>query len=408
VPGCDASLDGLTNAAPPCAMGVDGRPRGSASLRRLRGNDSCTEPVGRGGGHGDSPGTGSASPAGATPDVALCAATPTKLVDPADFLGPGQPPPINSGISAAMDVADTGNVVFYVVHYGNQTATIMRVSSAGGPASLVATVFYQVTGAGGDGGSTSQILRIAPDGGTPVVFAQLDGPLPSVWFVADQENLYFSDELGTERAPLAGGPSSPRTGDLGVAGSNLVIADTSGGNVFSVPVGGGPTTILARAQRSPSNPTACGDDVCWMLGSTAPPTGADSLQQVNASGMPVGMPIPNCGPLDEDCRVGGIVRLHAGARPVTLFASRDMQWVVEVVFDGSDFFVSQGGDVSGGWIGKISGAGGPPVTVENADTDSPWAKIAFTGLTRSVAYSALQRAHFRRHSRLRPPLRKAA
>src|ERR1017187_164626 len=37
-----------------------------------------------------------------------CAATPTKLVDPADFLGPGRGVPNGSGVSVAVDVAVSG------------------------------------------------------------------------------------------------------------------------------------------------------------------------------------------------------------------------------------------------------------------------------------------------------------
>jgi hypothetical protein len=88
------------------------------------------------------------------------------------------------------------------------------------------------------------------------------------------------------------------------------------------------------------------------------------VQLVDDAGMPLGPFHPDCGPLDEDCSVGGLVRLRAGARPVTLFLSRRSLWLQDIAFDGLDFFLDVLADASPGAVLKISGRGGPAVYLE--------------------------------------------
>ena len=306
-----------------------------------------------------------------------CAATQTKLVDPADFLGPGRGVPNFSGVSVAVDVAVSGGDLYYVL-YIDQNATIMRVSSAGGAPSLVATVaapsmssrmvatpgalFYDVTSDSTDGGLLRTLLRVSPGGSTPQTIARFAASVaPNVWFAADGENLYYVDDEGTERMPLAGGvvqKIAEQQGDLAVAGHNVIIARGDTGNIYMVPSAGGAATLLAQGQTNASQPMACGDDVCWVTGGQASPSGADSVEPADG-----GPPVFTCGPLDEGCVFGALVRLPAGGQPATVLTSRGFA-PVDILFDGSDFFFSAGGDESPGGIGKISAAGGLPVMLE--------------------------------------------
>jgi hypothetical protein len=310
-----------------------------------------------------------------------CASTPTKLVDPADFLGAGLGLPTGSGVSVAINVAVSGSDIFYVLGIQQnleQNATIMRVSSAGGAPSLVATVadpfsperivatpgalFYQVSNDATDGGFVRTLLRVVPGGGPPSPIAHLDGSVaPETWFASDGQNLYYVDDDGTERTPLAGGAIqkiASQRGDLAVVGGNVVIVDGPTGNVYAIPSAGGASTLLAPGQTNANRPFACGDDVCWLTGGQASPSGADFIQPADG-----GLPVFDCGPLDEACVFWGLVRLRANARPATVLASRGYA-PVDILFDGSDFYFSVGGDASPGGIGKIGGAGGLPVGLE--------------------------------------------
>jgi hypothetical protein len=156
---------------------------------------------------------------------------------------------------------------------------------------------------------------------------------------------------------------SEQQGDLGIAGSDLLIANSTSGNVFRVPLAGGPTTAIAGGQFHPAEPIGCGADVCWLVTGLAPPPGP--ILGFDANGMPVMAPLGfDCGPLASECVVGGIVRMRMGAPPETLFLSRDLQWLGQFAFDGSDFLLSLGADISPGWTFRVNGAGGSAVGID--------------------------------------------
>jgi hypothetical protein len=220
-------------------------------------------------------------------------------------------------------------------------AGIMKIPVGGGTPSLFTTLLPEpmvATSVGlVVGGGT--IAAVPYDGGAPVTLAT-----PNAWSTAltvDDENVYFSDGAGTKSVPLAGGPVQPltsQTGSLARVGSDLIIV--SGDTIYSVPAAGGPLATLASGQPGAAVPVACGNDACWMTSVQAAPPG--------------GLAVAGNG-------YGTIMRLAVGGTPAEMLTSWALPLPQQLVFDGADFYVSQG--VQSGSVFRISGAGGFPVFV---------------------------------------------
>jgi hypothetical protein len=130
----------------------------------------------------------------------------------------------------------------------------------------------------------------------------------------------------------------PDASGVALIGSNLIVTTygsdpSAAGAVLSVPMQGGPPTILATNQPNASFPMACGVDICWYTGAAPSAMGPS-------------------GPVH-------IARLAAG--DMTTVLGENYAW--SLVFDGSSFFETVGCDVCPGTLVRISSAGAPPIKI---------------------------------------------
>jgi hypothetical protein len=159
----------------------------------------------------------------------------------------------------------------YVVHLPRAGGDPMRLADVAGGGSpggqglavVGGTAIYGEARQEGPGA----ILSVSSSGGAAVTLTTTAGLARAL--VADDESVYFVDDEGTKSVPLTGGPArtltSERPYSLLVAGSTLYLASLSEpGRLSSIPVGGGPVTVLA--DESALGPLLCGDGVCWMSG----------------------------------------------------------------------------------------------------------------------------------------------
>jgi hypothetical protein len=170
--------------------------------------------------------------------------------------------------------------------------------------------------------------------------------------ISDGVDVYFTDNDGVKGVPLAGGPVQTLTsqkGTLALAGSTVLLADGTGGNIFSIPKTGGALTTVASNQTGAVYPTSCGTDLCWMT--TYPCAGV---------------------PSDEICVAGqgeaAIVRMPVGASPVTVAQDQLFYGPRAMIFDGSEFFVLNTEDASpDGALSRVPGSGGKPASIGSAN-----------------------------------------
>jgi hypothetical protein len=295
---------------------------------------------------GGGPGTSAVG----SPGVATCPATPAQLVDfnrVASDLG-------TLGIHATQLAVDSESVYFVydgsllrVPIQGGSFSTLLgltpQVDASSDPvATSTAIVFHYITG----GTSNDEgIVAVPKAGGAPKTLAVSIGRVLA--FAANDASVYFVDQGGLETVPTGGGKvellssaiSSGASG-LAVVGSSVIVttSDPEGaGAVYEVPIAGGVPTMRAAQQPINSFPMACGPDVCWWTGATAP---------------------PSTGPTGP----GFVARLSGSA--VTTIPAPVFPWSVS--FDGTDFFETVGCDLCSGTLVRIPSSGGPQVLMVSA------------------------------------------
>jgi hypothetical protein len=257
------------------------------------------------------------------------------------------------------------------VYFGYDSA-LMSVPIHGGPVTTLArlpfnlnrtpivtserVVFPVSTGTGTD----DVILSVPVAGGSMVTLASV--PNGASGFGADSQTVYFIDQQGTKRVPLAGGDvevittqvtSANAGGQIAVIGGNLIVAgfttvtldageitltlQTGDRYIQSIPTDGGSPTTIATGQPNASFPLACGADICWWSGAT-----------------PVGV-AGTSGP-------GNVARLAPDGGMTTLPGAPYAPW--SFLFDGTDFFETVACDVCfGGPLLRIPASGAPVVTM---------------------------------------------
>jgi hypothetical protein len=128
-----------------------------------------------------------------------------------------------------------------------------------------------------DGPSVTAGVYVAPiDGGAATLIAPTSPPT-ALHVATDGVEAFFADTEGTKAVPLAGGDVrtlTSVTGDIGLAGSSVLVADLDGGAIWEVPSSAvAAPTALASNQSHPASPVACGTSVCWV---NDVPEGCDS------------------------------------------------------------------------------------------------------------------------------------
>jgi hypothetical protein len=295
---------------------------------------------------------------GANDEAALspkCGPKPVQLVDLNSLAAE-----VHAEGIGAMQIAIDGANVYFV--FG---AALMRVPLRGGPASSmlalpgniiqnndpVVTSNRVLLHGAPSAGNDEQIVSVPTQGGSATTLATSNGRVDA--FTASDAEVYFVDSSGLQSVPVTGGSVKVLSNQLGssasgvaLIGSNLVVTtngpETYGpdastpGSVLSVPMQGGPPTILAPNQPSASLPMACGMDICWYTGAPPSPNGTS-------------------GP-------DFIARLAGG--DVTSIAAENYPW--SLVFDGSSFFEAVGCDICSGTLVRIPSTGGSPVKMVSA------------------------------------------
>jgi hypothetical protein len=290
-----------------------------------------------------------ASGSGASSNV-MCGDHPATLVQP--FWS--QPKITEEQVG---DVAVIGTNVYFTL-YG--PSSLWRVPIGGGQPTMltsitgeedamIATPTTLVIAESGQG-MNAEIVALSIADGVLSTIAPSNGTVSSL--VSDGVDVYFSDNDGTKGVPLTGGSARTLTsqkGTLGLAGSNVVLADGVGGNIFSIPKTGGGLATLSTNQPGARAPIACGADLCW--------TNAYSCAGPRGVG---------CGP---DNGEGAIVRMSVGGAPVMLAQDALLYLPTALVFDGSDFFVLAAEDVSfDEGLSRVSASGGAPVSIGTANS----------------------------------------
>jgi hypothetical protein len=308
----------------------------------------------------DKPDAASTGLADAPSDVVTqrCASSPIQLAPS---------PQVDGAIQFAMDLAVNGSDVVYAINGASATTNgtsvtingastyVYRVPIRGGSPVLLSTLdgaenamlltdTHAILSVRGAGDATAgSIVALALSGGGPTSLATTVGS-PVASLASDGRDVYFADATGTKRVPLGGGSVetlAAQTGSLGIVGPRLLIA--SGDNLYELPADGGTAFLFATNQPGVTTPIACGQDVCWMTFVPAAPPGG-----ISVTGNGLGM----------------LMRATQAAAPNTLVASWSLPYPKQLVFDGSDFYVSQG--VQQGRIVRIPGAGGFPVVLASA------------------------------------------
>jgi hypothetical protein len=303
---------------------------------------------------GDAGSTADAQSGAQQASVSKCGPTPTQLVDfkaLAAQVGPDR----DEARALAVDGANV-----YFLFAGN----LMRVPIRGGPASPVFSLQLDAgqplaTDESGDAPIITPttillhnsanvveqtILAVPIQGGNATTLATSNGFVSS--FVADENNVYFSDSTGVKSVPIAGGDvqvltdgGSTELPGLAVVGSNLIVAAPPG--LFSIPAAGGPQTVLAIGD--PQFPFPCNSDICWVNYSPIPMSGDSNFDIMRLSD-------------------AGVTTLALG--PMGTWAGT----FLSIAFDGSDFLATVG---CGGEIPRpgpcsvpmlrIPASGAPPV-----------------------------------------------
>jgi hypothetical protein len=187
-------------------------------------------------------------------------------------------------------------------------------------------------------------VSVSLEGGPTTVLASAPIVNPGTFgpgmVATDGVNVYFAAMDGTRSVPLAGGPArmlTAHTGAAALVGSNLLVADSSAGAIFSVPIGGGQaSTIVSNLSGSLGPLIACDTGLCWGSGSVS------------------GALIPQSS--------GAITELGPTGVPTTIV---DFGPVYRLAFDGTYFFASTLADGLGALI-VVPLAGGAEFGTNNA------------------------------------------
>jgi hypothetical protein len=131
-----------------------------------------------------------------------------------------------------------------------------------GPIVTSSTVVFHDNAYEGD----QTLWAIPIEGGTPTTLATSNGFIAG--FVADENNVYFSDATGVKSVPIVGGDvrlltdaGSDGVPDLALVGSNLLYVTDEPG-FLNIPTNGGPLTVLVTGGDA-YLPFACNPDICW-------------------------------------------------------------------------------------------------------------------------------------------------
>jgi hypothetical protein len=315
--------------------------------------------AGSGSGDGSSGTSGAASASTATgasgssasAGNVMCADHPATLVQP--FWS--QPKITEEQVG---DVAVIGTNVYFTL-YG--PSSLWRVPIGGGQPTMLTSITGEEDAmiattttlviAESTHGMSAEIVGLSIADGTLSTIAPSNGTVSSL--VSDGVNVYFSDNDGTKGVPLNGGSARTLTsqkGTLGLEGSNVLLADGVGGNIFSIPKTGGGLATLSMNQPGARAPITCGADLCWM-------------NAYPCAGLPAGFA---CVAGNGE---GAIVRMSVGRAPVMLAQDPLLYLPTALVFDGSDFFVLAAGDASPDeGLSRVSASGGAPVSVGMANS----------------------------------------
>ena len=292
--------------------------------------------------------------AGGAPGGPHCGALPRPLVRARDLFAPdaGLAGKANADMSLAVDA----NYLYYAIGYNGH---VMRVPLTGGEPVVVSAiegwalrvfptstdVVFAESFPAADGGQLARIRRVRSAGGAPTTIAQVAGSLSGDMFDSDGIFVYFADPSGMKRVPIAGGAVetlTTHTGSISIVGSDLVVTDRSGGNVYAVPLAGGAERMLVSQQSNPSFPVSCGADLCW----TTNVPGNVAWQGT-----------------------GTVVQMSPGAAPSTVASDSSLYLPIGLIFDGTDFIVlaNHVGHLDG-YIARVPGSGGSPVAVASGSS----------------------------------------
>jgi hypothetical protein len=305
-----------------------------------------------------------AADTGSPPTGPKCSAIPTQLVavndvgplDPVEVdlcsRSPANCPPVPW---VPGDLAVNATDLYYIAFRTGPGEKVMRVPIRGGGKpvlvaapilsganSLLLTSDSVLFSQGYSGTSTGEIVRAPLLGGATTVLATTNGPSTSALATAGQ-NVYFADNDGAKSIRLADGTVkilTTRRGDTALVGSNLILA--TGSDISSIPIAGGPLTVLATNQAYARFPLRCGSDICWLIPA------------------PRLMPVP-----PAFSAPGALMKLASNAAPVVLSQALNLYDVQNLVFDGDNFFATEF-DRGGELLMRIPAAGGPPIDMGNA------------------------------------------
>lgn len=321
--------------------------------------------------------------AGDTIDELKCKTTPTLLLDESDLLFWT----VGLGISGGMDLAVSTTDLYIAFTYPvdgvpEESGALLRVPIQGGTRRRMTRIIGSaqallVTGDSvvvassyrdEDGNQSGEIVRMDLLGDeksvlatAPITNATLFGPHGIL--ATDGQSVYFSAQDGTKRVSLEGGAVETltnHTGPLAVVGSNVVIADESEGALFSIPLEGGPETILAaNLTGTLGHVLSCGTDICWT--STVPDIGT-----IGPSG------------------TGSLMRLGSSGGPIVL--TTELYGTHRLVFDGSDFFVTKTLGIGASLV-RIPDTGGPPIDMGIGDGLAIDDACLYTGTVTRGVYS---------------------
>jgi hypothetical protein len=313
----------------------------------------CALVVGCGTGRSGQPESSSqrAVDTGASSGAPPCTAEPTTLVPPFWL----QPDAFESQIG---DVAVTDTDIYFTLF---MPSSLWRVPIRGGqPTALMAipggedqmlTTSTSIVLAESHQGMSGQMVRWPIAGGPAATLAATSGWVTSL--ATDGADIYFADSEGVKVVPLDGGSVRTlvsQTGTITLVGSNVILADRSGGNVFSVPKVGGRVTTLAANQPGATLPVACGTAICWMA--VFPCAG-----------------VPDGSACIIDDGEGALVYMEPAATPVMLARDQLLYSPTALAFDGSNFFVLRTYDFSPSHrLSRVPRDGGSPVAIGSANS----------------------------------------
>ena len=299
------------------------------------------------------------------PPDGRCGLTPRLLVGASTF-----PVPADTGkalVTAGALVANASDLYYVISAFGchgqqggcwSLAGSVLRVPLRGGQPTLVASgfIFHKPVLTetsvilGEDNASviddSSAIVSIPIEGGAPTTIVTLaNNDSLTTGPVTDGTYVYFADQSGIEAVPLAGGSTSPApvtlapslSAAIGVFGQRLLFFLPQG-DVDSVslpPESNSPVTTLGTSAAGPTDVMPCGADACW-LGE-----GAEAMMRIDPAGGPIAvMPLPS-----------------------------DLARPLNVVFDGADFYIIDGGSGTTERLGRMAADGSASVILATMPAD---------------------------------------